>query len=85
MYVWILLVTKGVLVFLPAVFKSKCVSLFLSLIYFHRRKVISTEMASFKPTKIQVYPKLGEKVTQDTLYWKNYKVRLFSPMRFIIN
>lgn len=31
-------------------------------------------MASFKPTKVQVYPKLGEKVTQDTLYWKNYKV-----------
>ncbi|XP_074526153.1 U3 small nucleolar RNA-associated protein 15 homolog [Halichoeres trimaculatus] len=30
-------------------------------------------MASFKPTKIQVFPKLGEKVTQDTLYWKNYK------------
>uniref|UniRef100_A0A8C5GXV6 U3 small nucleolar RNA-associated protein 15 homolog n=1 Tax=Gouania willdenowi TaxID=441366 RepID=A0A8C5GXV6_GOUWI len=30
-------------------------------------------MASFKPTKIHVYPKLGEKVTQDTLYWKNYK------------
>ncbi|KAG7278291.1 hypothetical protein CRUP_036368 [Coryphaenoides rupestris] len=30
-------------------------------------------MASFKPTRIQVYPKLGEKVTQDTLYWKNYK------------
>uniref|UniRef100_A0A672GK43 U3 small nucleolar RNA-associated protein 15 homolog n=1 Tax=Salarias fasciatus TaxID=181472 RepID=A0A672GK43_SALFA len=30
-------------------------------------------MASFKPTKVQVYPKLGEKVTQDTLYWKNYK------------
>ncbi|TNN40486.1 U3 small nucleolar RNA-associated protein 15 [Liparis tanakae] len=30
-------------------------------------------MASFKPTKLQVYPKLGEKVTQDTLYWKNYK------------
>ncbi|KAM9393040.1 U3 small nucleolar RNA-associated protein 15 homolog isoform 1-T2 [Pholidichthys leucotaenia] len=30
-------------------------------------------MASYKPTKIQVYPKLGEKVTQDTLYWKNYK------------
>ncbi|XP_077417025.1 U3 small nucleolar RNA-associated protein 15 homolog [Vanacampus margaritifer] len=30
-------------------------------------------MASFKPTKIPVYPKLGEKVTQDTLYWKNYK------------
>lgn len=36
--------------------------------------VIGTKMASFKPTKIQVYPKLGEKVTQDTLYWKNYKV-----------
>nr|XP_057927485.1 U3 small nucleolar RNA-associated protein 15 homolog [Doryrhamphus excisus]XP_057927486.1 U3 small nucleolar RNA-associated protein 15 homolog [Doryrhamphus excisus] len=30
-------------------------------------------MASFKPTKIPVHPKLGEKVTQDTLYWKNYK------------
>lgn len=37
---------------------------------------ISKEMASFKPTKIQFYPKLGEKVTQDTLYWKNYKVSL---------
>ncbi|XP_017267728.1 U3 small nucleolar RNA-associated protein 15 homolog isoform X1 [Kryptolebias marmoratus] len=31
-------------------------------------------MASFKPTKIPVYPKLGEKITEDTLYWKNYKV-----------
>uniref|UniRef100_A0A672ZJQ8 U3 small nucleolar RNA-associated protein 15 homolog n=1 Tax=Sphaeramia orbicularis TaxID=375764 RepID=A0A672ZJQ8_9TELE len=30
-------------------------------------------MASFKPTKIPIYPKLGEKVTQDTVYWKNYK------------
>ncbi|XP_077456772.1 U3 small nucleolar RNA-associated protein 15 homolog [Stigmatopora argus] len=30
-------------------------------------------MALFKPTKIAVYPKHGEKVTQDTLYWKNYK------------
>ncbi|XP_034026634.1 U3 small nucleolar RNA-associated protein 15 homolog [Thalassophryne amazonica] len=30
-------------------------------------------MATFKPTTIQVYPKLGEKVTQDMLYWKNYK------------
>ncbi|MBN3300359.1 UTP15 protein, partial [Amia calva] len=30
-------------------------------------------MTSFKPTKIQTYPRLGEKVTQDTLYWKNYK------------
>lgn len=31
-------------------------------------------MASFKPTKVQFLPKLGEKVTEDTLYWKNYKV-----------
>ncbi|KAL1257113.1 hypothetical protein QQF64_012658 [Cirrhinus molitorella] len=30
-------------------------------------------MASFKPTKVQVLPKLGEKVTEDTLYWRNYK------------
>ncbi|KAG9272989.1 U3 small nucleolar RNA-associated protein 15 homolog [Astyanax mexicanus] len=30
-------------------------------------------MASFKPTKVYTYPKLGEKVTEDTLYWKNYK------------
>ncbi|XP_061585477.1 U3 small nucleolar RNA-associated protein 15 homolog [Cololabis saira] len=30
-------------------------------------------MASFKPTKVPVYPKLGEKVSEDTLYWKNYK------------
>uniref|UniRef100_A0A8C2K4Y5 U3 small nucleolar RNA-associated protein 15 homolog n=1 Tax=Cyprinus carpio TaxID=7962 RepID=A0A8C2K4Y5_CYPCA len=30
-------------------------------------------MASFKPTKVQFLPKLGEKVTEDTLYWKNYK------------
>ncbi|XP_029019692.1 U3 small nucleolar RNA-associated protein 15 homolog [Betta splendens] len=30
-------------------------------------------MTSFRPTKIQAYPKLGEKVTQDTLFWKNYK------------
>ncbi|XP_072289471.1 U3 small nucleolar RNA-associated protein 15 homolog [Eucyclogobius newberryi] len=30
-------------------------------------------MSSFKPTKIPVYPKLGEKVTQETLYWKDYK------------
>ncbi|XP_057204106.1 U3 small nucleolar RNA-associated protein 15 homolog [Triplophysa rosa] len=30
-------------------------------------------MASFRPTKIQTCPKLGEKVTEDTLYWKNYK------------
>lgn len=30
-------------------------------------------MAEFRPTVIQTYPKLGEKITQDTLYWKNYK------------
>ncbi|XP_072437755.1 U3 small nucleolar RNA-associated protein 15 homolog isoform X1 [Chiloscyllium punctatum] len=30
-------------------------------------------MSSYKPTVIQTYPKLGNKVTQDTLYWKNYK------------
>lgn len=30
-------------------------------------------MASFKPTVIQTYPKLGEKITEDTLYWKSYK------------
>lgn len=40
-------------------------------------------MASFKPTKIQVYPKLGEKVTQDTLYWKDYKVSVSFTLLFI--
>uniref|UniRef100_A0A672N4S1 U3 small nucleolar RNA-associated protein 15 homolog n=1 Tax=Sinocyclocheilus grahami TaxID=75366 RepID=A0A672N4S1_SINGR len=30
-------------------------------------------MASFKPTKVPFLPKLGEKVTEETLYWKNYK------------
>ncbi|XP_043120894.1 U3 small nucleolar RNA-associated protein 15 homolog [Puntigrus tetrazona] len=30
-------------------------------------------MAAFKPTKVQILPKLGEKVTEDKLYWKNYK------------
>ncbi|XP_020366968.1 U3 small nucleolar RNA-associated protein 15 homolog isoform X1 [Rhincodon typus] len=30
-------------------------------------------MSSYKPTVIQNYPKLGNKVTRDTLYWKNYK------------
>ncbi|XP_070402313.1 U3 small nucleolar RNA-associated protein 15 homolog [Nothobranchius furzeri] len=30
-------------------------------------------MASFKPTQIPDLPKLGEKITEDTLYWKNYK------------
>nr|XP_033785155.1 U3 small nucleolar RNA-associated protein 15 homolog isoform X1 [Geotrypetes seraphini] len=30
-------------------------------------------MASYKPLAILSYPKLGEKITQDTLYWKHYK------------
>lgn len=36
--------------------------------------VFISDMASFKPTKVQFLPKLGEQVTEDTLYWKNYKV-----------
>lgn len=31
-------------------------------------------MAGYKPVAIQSYPVLGEKVTQDTVYWNNYKV-----------
>ncbi|XP_018099908.1 U3 small nucleolar RNA-associated protein 15 homolog isoform X2 [Xenopus laevis] len=30
-------------------------------------------MSSYKPVAIPTYPKLGEKITQDTLYWKRYK------------
>ncbi|XP_056395846.1 U3 small nucleolar RNA-associated protein 15 homolog [Hyla sarda] len=30
-------------------------------------------MTSYKPVSIPAYPKLGEKITQDTLYWKRYK------------
>lgn len=30
-------------------------------------------MANYKPLVVQSLPKLGEKVTKDTLYWKNYK------------
>ncbi|XP_020645944.3 U3 small nucleolar RNA-associated protein 15 homolog [Pogona vitticeps] len=30
-------------------------------------------MANYKPVVVQSFPKLGEKVTKDTLYWKNYK------------
>lgn len=30
-------------------------------------------MAGYKPVAIQTYPILGEKITQDTLYWNNYK------------
>nr|XP_048297489.1 U3 small nucleolar RNA-associated protein 15 homolog [Myodes glareolus] len=30
-------------------------------------------MAGYKPVAIQTYPVLGEKITQDTLYWSNYR------------
>ncbi|KAK2488571.1 hypothetical protein MC885_013591 [Smutsia gigantea] len=30
-------------------------------------------MAGYKPVAVQTYPILGEKITQDTLYWNNYK------------
>lgn len=30
-------------------------------------------MSSYKPVAIPVLPKLGEKITQDTLYWRRYK------------
>ncbi|XP_061477016.1 U3 small nucleolar RNA-associated protein 15 homolog [Rhineura floridana] len=30
-------------------------------------------MANYKPLIVQSFPKLGEKVTKDTLYWKSYK------------
>ncbi|XP_063309816.1 U3 small nucleolar RNA-associated protein 15 homolog [Pelobates fuscus] len=30
-------------------------------------------MSSYKPVAISSFPKLGEKITQDTLYWKRYK------------
>ena len=33
-------------------------------------------MAGYKPVAIQTYPVLGEKITQDTLYWNNYKVSM---------
>uniref|UniRef100_A0A2K6KRW6 U3 small nucleolar RNA-associated protein 15 homolog n=1 Tax=Rhinopithecus bieti TaxID=61621 RepID=A0A2K6KRW6_RHIBE len=33
-------------------------------------------MAGYKPVAIQTYPILGEKITQDTLYWNNYKVNV---------
>lgn len=31
-------------------------------------------MAAYKPVVVQAFPKLGEKITQDTLYWRGYKV-----------
>ncbi|XP_040197380.1 U3 small nucleolar RNA-associated protein 15 homolog [Rana temporaria] len=30
-------------------------------------------MSGYKPVAIPSYPKLGEKITQDTLYWRRYK------------
>ncbi|KAM3939577.1 U3 small nucleolar RNA-associated protein 15 homolog [Leptodactylus fuscus] len=30
-------------------------------------------MSAYKPVAIPSYPKLGEKITQDTLYWRRYK------------
>ncbi|XP_075694247.1 U3 small nucleolar RNA-associated protein 15 homolog isoform X2 [Rhinoderma darwinii] len=30
-------------------------------------------MSGYKPVPIPSYPKLGEKITQDTLYWRRYK------------
>ncbi|XP_053549043.1 U3 small nucleolar RNA-associated protein 15 homolog [Bombina bombina] len=30
-------------------------------------------MSAYKPVAIPSFPKLGEKITQDTLYWKHYK------------
>jgi len=32
--------------------------------------------ASFKKTNVRPYQKVGEKVTSDTLYWKNLEVIL---------
>ncbi|MBZ3873047.1 U3 small nucleolar RNA-associated protein 15-like protein [Sciurus carolinensis] len=34
-------------------------------------------MAGYKPVAIQTYPILGEKITQDTLYWNNYKIHIY--------
>lgn len=36
-------------------------------------------MASYKPVVVPAVPRLGEKVTQDTLYWQGYKVRHGPP------
>ncbi|CAM9153902.1 unnamed protein product [Bubo scandiacus] len=30
-------------------------------------------MATYKPVVVQAFPKLGERITQDTLYWRGYK------------
>lgn len=34
----------------------------------------SRGMAAYKPVVVQACPKLGERITQDTLYWRGYKV-----------
>lgn len=31
-------------------------------------------MATYKPVVVQTFPKLGERITQDTVYWRGYKV-----------
>ncbi|XP_076218422.1 U3 small nucleolar RNA-associated protein 15 homolog [Aptenodytes patagonicus] len=30
-------------------------------------------MATYKPVVVQAFPKLGERITQDTVYWRGYK------------
>ncbi|XP_050768932.1 U3 small nucleolar RNA-associated protein 15 homolog isoform X1 [Gymnogyps californianus] len=30
-------------------------------------------MATYKPVVVQTFPKLGERITQDTVYWRGYK------------
>lgn len=37
-------------------------------------------MATYKPVVVQACPKLGERITQDTLYWRGYKVRGSGPV-----
>lgn len=37
-------------------------------------------MATYKPVVVQAFPKLGERITQDTVYWRGYKV-CGSPLR----
>ncbi|ETE69713.1 U3 small nucleolar RNA-associated protein 15-like protein, partial [Ophiophagus hannah] len=40
-------------------------------------------MANYKPVIVQTFPKLGEKITKDTLYWKNYKIKEFGAVNKI--
>ncbi|KAK2848448.1 hypothetical protein Q7C36_010130 [Tachysurus vachellii] len=44
-----------------------------SCVVLSSRRSQRSAMALFKPTKVLTYPKLGERVTEETLYWKNYK------------